>query len=659
MKKAGALPPGGWGRLAAFAGLVVLAVALRAVHLGWPPLWADEAESGLNALTIVGQGVPLDRYRDLPIFENTLIRPWPESEEYAFRDISYSDRGLAIYHGWLPLYAMAGAFRIAGVTPESARQGPPLRGASTAEFERWTAVPRWTAIAFSAALVLLSFALGRTLAGEGAGWAMALAVSVSNLYVHLGRQARYYSPTLALTAACGLAIWAALRRGRLRDYALAGLAVGFLFHTHALSAVVAALLFVAALPLARGQDRLAPRVALAGGVGGLIVLPWAWWSGLLAQSVHIPAARDFLGPRSLVQSLPSTDPVVFLVSVLGLSWLALGHLAGTRMPERWRRPILDSAPALCFAAGWTALSYLVFVALVPAASYWPMRLKLSVAVPGLLLIAVVVSALSRVFRQSVSVSLPAALMLGLLAVVGQLRLSPVEPGWDGGTRDVVRLVRSWDLGPSARVYATPNEHLVLTYYTGLPVQSLNAVRGSWLDRFDHDLVIIDAPRYEEIPRSRVAKIAARHGLSLSSEESSRRARAAQVTATAQDVEPGVAGVEPRPLRLDPFERELVEETRALTRRAIVAATRGTPMARAGASANWKELWEFFFLRFADRGTTARQQASVAARLERSRAHVLPGGWVVYDCRPHRSPPLVAGEATSGALGGERRPASSP
>src|SRR5262249_39045045 len=45
-------------------------------------------------------------------------RPWPESAEYEFKDSSYSERGLAIYHGWLPLYAQAASFALAGVAPD-------------------------------------------------------------------------------------------------------------------------------------------------------------------------------------------------------------------------------------------------------------------------------------------------------------------------------------------------------------------------------------------------------------------------------------------------------------------------------------------------------------------------------------------------------------
>src|SRR5262245_27152644 len=83
---------------------VVLGVMLRVSFVNSRPLWVDEAESGINALTILERGYPSDRYLGLPIYENVLISTTPDSEEYEFRDSSYSTRGMAIYHGWLPLY---------------------------------------------------------------------------------------------------------------------------------------------------------------------------------------------------------------------------------------------------------------------------------------------------------------------------------------------------------------------------------------------------------------------------------------------------------------------------------------------------------------------------------------------------------------------------
>ena len=88
-----------WRRILPVAGLLAVAalgMALRVVHLSHPPLGLDEAESAINALTILQHGYPSDHYLGLPLYENTLTRPWPDNPEYEFRDTSYSDKGVAI-----------------------------------------------------------------------------------------------------------------------------------------------------------------------------------------------------------------------------------------------------------------------------------------------------------------------------------------------------------------------------------------------------------------------------------------------------------------------------------------------------------------------------------------------------------------------------------
>ena len=57
--------------------VIAAAVALRTCHLDYPALSLDEAESCINAMTILEHGYPAGVYLGLPIFENTLVRPWP------------------------------------------------------------------------------------------------------------------------------------------------------------------------------------------------------------------------------------------------------------------------------------------------------------------------------------------------------------------------------------------------------------------------------------------------------------------------------------------------------------------------------------------------------------------------------------------------------
>src|SRR5215469_2149750 len=75
--------------------LLLTGLACRIYDLGRLPLWGDEAESSINALTILQKGVPADRYQGQPFFENWMVRPWPDNPEFEFRDISYSDRNVA------------------------------------------------------------------------------------------------------------------------------------------------------------------------------------------------------------------------------------------------------------------------------------------------------------------------------------------------------------------------------------------------------------------------------------------------------------------------------------------------------------------------------------------------------------------------------------
>ena len=141
-----------------------LAFALRVAHLDYPALFIDEAETAVNAMTILEHGYPTDEYLGLPIFENTLVRPWPGGHpEYEFRDISYSDRGFAIYHGWLPLYAVAASYRLAGIEPDVATD-PPRVTTSPQEMRRRTVAARLPSAIFGTLLVLAAYFAARAMA---------------------------------------------------------------------------------------------------------------------------------------------------------------------------------------------------------------------------------------------------------------------------------------------------------------------------------------------------------------------------------------------------------------------------------------------------------------------------------------------------------------
>jgi hypothetical protein len=81
-------------------------------------LFIDEGESEPQRALDPRARLSGGHYMGLPMFENTLTEPWPESAEYEFRDTSYSSTGKAIYHGWLPLYAIAASLVLHGYGPD-------------------------------------------------------------------------------------------------------------------------------------------------------------------------------------------------------------------------------------------------------------------------------------------------------------------------------------------------------------------------------------------------------------------------------------------------------------------------------------------------------------------------------------------------------------
>ena len=617
--------------------LVLIAIGLRGYRLASPVLEVDEAESALNALTIVADGVPGDHFLGQPLYENTLVRPWPENSEYEFRDISYSDRGLAVYHSWLPLYSIAGAFRLAGVTSDLARHGTPLRDASSAEIDYWTAVPRMPAVVFSAILVVGAWYLGLRVHSYPAAIALAFAAATSNFFVYAGRMARYYSATLAGSALCGLAIWNAWRRGRLSDHALAGLAVGVLFHIHSVSAVAMSALYVAAAPMGRRQSRLWLRVLTAGSVGAALVFPWAIWSGLLSQASWMPAARDYIDLPLVLWSLPSTNPIVWAELVVGLVWFAVVTRRGRYVSDRWRQPIVDASAGIYFAAAWMVVSYLCFLMLMPAASFFPYRLKLVVAVPSLLVMTLFAAALSRSVWPAATY-LPVAGLAAVLVVSGQL---PPNLSYHSLSDfpNLVGVLREWPLAPDGRIFASPNDHLILTYYSGRPVQSIAPVRREWLDRFASDLLIVEGLRYSRPGVTEVQKIARRQGRMMNEIEAQSRALDASQLATGLDLQMSGAYLVSPPRMPDGLDQALVDLVHEVTRMDVMNTVKGTPLGIGQTLATHQDVRDAFFYWFSN--PHLRTGAGLNYRACRARAHTYlhSSGFALLDCRVNREIPL--------------------
>lgn len=504
----------GWRAGVVLILLLGAALGLRLVRLDDARFWVDEAESSINALTILQHGYPTDSYLGQPIYENTLIIPWDDHPEYEFRDASYSDRGVAVYHAWLPLYAIAGSMKLFGIEPDEAPE--PLHVQHAPESWRLrTVVPRLPAVAFSLVFLLALFALGRQIAGGPMAWSAVILGGFAYYCVSFGTQARYYSATIAFSALCGLAIWQCMHRGRWRDFTIAGVVLALLFHTHILSCFILVVLFGAMVPYMLRHRRAFWKMALAGGILNLAAWPWMLATGFIGHAVELPKAYQIMDIPADLWEFPGQRLEVVALVVGGLGWLAIATALRHRLSARLIEPFAPYARGYIFLSAWLVIGFVSFSLLIPAASYFLERLTLVLEAPGVLLTALVISSGARLLTMRHASLLAGAAAVLFLMASGRFTTPSMHRGPSGDRlmRKMIYLDEQ-QFEPGTRMYATPNRHLVLTYYTGMPIQSLAPVRKSFLDSYEHPIVIIE---YWQVPPSpgpremrRIAREAGEH-----------------------------------------------------------------------------------------------------------------------------------------------------
>jgi hypothetical protein len=466
--------------------LILIGLALRL----WPAcateLWCDEAESSINALTILETGLPEAEYLGLPIYENTLTLAFPESEEYEFKDSSYSSKGLTVYHGWLPLYSIAFAQALFGLTPDrvTTANRTSLRPRHTIDeiFIRSIA-PRLPSLLFSVAYLVILYRALRAIAGSTAALTALLWFSLNADSIDFGYQARYYSLTLLLSAICAVMAWRLYQHGGWRDYLYLGLAEAALFHTHQLSAVVFAITCISLLPSILKHPKWPQKCALAASVAALLTVPWAVWAGFFTTASEVPKAYHLFTTRSDWFNYLIERPTA-LIMILSL--------AGLNLWCNWRRrnhAHKESHAIILFLIVWMAVAFTAFHLLVPAASFFYERLTLIALTPFGCTFGIVISQIIPNKGKTLPLLFGAFTSLLLLALNKDLPRVPKTSNIDRPA--IFQYLASLPERTNNRIYATPSEHLVWTYYTGVPVQSIAPIRKSFLDSYTGRIVYLE------------------------------------------------------------------------------------------------------------------------------------------------------------------------
>ena len=626
--------------------VVAIGVLLRGYDLASIPLWVDEAESAINGLTIQDEGVPTDSYLGLPIYENTLTQPWPDHPEYEFADSSYSDVGVAVYHGWLPLYSIAASQIALGVEPDRDANARSVQHDPEA-VDRRVIAARLPSVIYGGLFLVLLFTAATVMYGRDAGWAALLFGGLAEPFVIAGRQARYYSATLALSVGCCLLTWQVFTKGRARDFVLAGVGFGLLFHTHVLSFAVLCLGFGVVLP-----SVLRRRGGIAGVVTmGLIVLamtlPWMIFTGFLRQAVDIPPARTMLEfPRDLL-AYPLERKEFLVIATLSLAWVAAVTLLPGRLPNRLVEPIRGRRMAFVYLFAWGVFGLLTFTLLVPAASYFLKRLILAVMGPGVLLTALFAAAVARAMLPRHSTLLASIGVLGLMLAQGFL---PTQWPWrvkgETSQQQLFAFLREQEFADDAKLYATPNEHLTMQYALGLPVQSIAPIRKSFLDHYQGEVVVIDpvAPFAPYGPEG-IRGVARENGVSMTEAEADRWAEQLSNALVRRDAAERYGAVVPPPPELPPHVAVVLDKQRELTARLLredwsltrenAAVFRGQPVV------DWSAWWPIFFYRFVDWESRVGDGLNYGARARSGTAYVLDSGFVVLRSPPPAPTPAAA------------------
>ncbi|HEY0943761.1 MAG TPA: hypothetical protein VGD81_00780 [Opitutaceae bacterium] len=623
--------------------LIVLAgVALRISAALHSTLSVDEAESSINALTILRHGYPVDEYLSMPIYENTLTIPWPDSDEYEFRDSSYSSKGIAVYHGWLPLYAIAAAEALAGITPDAVPEPPRLLHGHDSALRR-TLAPRLPAILFSAGFLFLIGWLAWQIAGFPAALVAATWAAFSERLVLLGYQARYYSMTLFMTVVVAIALWGVMRHGRWRNFMLLGLAEGLLFHTHQLSAVILAQISLLTFPVLMRHERWFAKSALAAGLAGVLTIPWAWICGFFESADSVPKAYELFTSWTDWLAYPAA-PTVSLAMLAGtLIVIQCARLSPRWLPRVFCERIHACFPSTVVLVGWLSVAFVTMHFLVPAASYFSQRLTLILQVPGILLISIVAGSAAVATSRRWAPAL--AFVATLAGLWGSGKLAAFQ-GFDSDLTEapLATAFSKRTFEPGTRFYATPNLHLKYSYYTGLPIQSVAAVRRSFLNSYPGPIVFIEHRHMPAFPRaSEIVEAAERAGQSLREDEINEFIEAIWIQQVIAEL--GARGLPvPAVTPLPAYLEDVLAATRTrwqATEARYVAQQREHPIFRELAVDNAADLWMSFFYRFVDYRSRLGGQSNIFARLQHAEIEPRPKSMaVIYSCSPLRftSPP---------------------
>ncbi len=297
----------------------------------------------------------------------------------------------------------------------------------------------------------------------------------------------------------------------------------------------------------------------------------------------------------------------------------------------------EAAFSVAFLSWWALASYLGFLLFVPAASCSLARLSHGLIPAALLLGGILVAAVSRVLAPRRSTWLASGgCLVFLIATDNAFRWQQHNLAEAAAVREVVDPLRALDLAPGTRIYSLPYQHFCLTYYTGLPVQSIAPVRRSFLDRYPGQIVLLETvSRLPPVLPQSVQHLAAEAGEELSPQAARdwceplrRRVLLQDLALRVRAVEPGLDLVPPW---VDAVADGLRQESEGSGRGTFDYTMDNPAMFPAHRWGSLVEFWTEFFYRFVGPEGRSGSNVNYAGRIREGRALLLPSTWIVFHC----------------------------
>jgi hypothetical protein len=367
--------------------------------------------------------------------------------------------------------------------------------------------------------------------------------------------------------------------------------------------------------------------------------PWVILTGFYRHQGLIPGAWGLLNLPGDLLLFPPLKPIYILLGVLICLLTAWAAWPAAIVPGALREPLIRLAPVLIYLCTWMFCGYGLFLRFIPAASFGS-RVLLVYWGPMLLLAGAICASLGRAI--TLRYPAPAACMIVMILFSSTGHSLNFElhfgPSWHDDAL-ALNYIDSLHLNSDSKLYAAPNSHLIFTFYSGLPVQSIAPIRKSFLDSYRGDIVFIDealALGGQTLTPEAVRQLANENRESLSAEDAERWFLLLDTRLYREEMLQAVGADQPGQLETLPaFGRELMKEQEQISISPWDAlVTRGFEIR------TWADWRSVFFYRFVDPYRHWGRRANFTERLRGTEGLVLSPKVIVYYSKWH--PPGTSG-----------------